>query len=151
MSETTRQEKDLLGERPIAVEHYYGIQTQRAVENFPITGIRISQYPHLINALLNRCEAGQGRCELRAYPVVVGLNIMPICDVDCQFCSFSPQAMDSRARVTLDQFKQLDWLKYVSELALWGGIGESLINPEFPKIFACAVERFPQQDCIFQR
>lgn len=102
-----------------------------------------SRFPHLINALLNRCEAGQGRCELRAYPVVVGLNIMPICDVDCQFCSFSPQEMDSRARVTLDQFKQLDWLKYVSELALWGGIGESLINPEFPKIFAYAVERFP--------
>lgn len=102
-----------------------------------------SRFPHLINALLNRCEAEQGRCELRAYPVVVGLNIMPICDVDCQFCSFSPQEMDSRARVTLDQFKQLDWLKYVSELALWGGIGESLINPEFPKIFEYAVERFP--------
>ena len=51
MSESTRLEKDLLGERAIASRHYYGIQTLRAVENFPITGIRISQYPHLINAL----------------------------------------------------------------------------------------------------
>jgi aspartate ammonia-lyase len=46
-----RREKDLLGTRDIPADHYFGIQTLRAVENFPITGIRISQYPHLINAL----------------------------------------------------------------------------------------------------
>ena len=46
-----RKEKDLLGERGIVSSLYYGIQTLRAVENFPITGIPIAQYPHLINAL----------------------------------------------------------------------------------------------------
>jgi aspartate ammonia-lyase len=51
MNAATRLEKDLLGEREIPRQHYYGIQTLRAVENFPITGIPISQYPHLINAL----------------------------------------------------------------------------------------------------
>jgi MoaA/NifB/PqqE/SkfB family radical SAM enzyme/spore coat polysaccharide biosynthesis protein SpsF (cytidylyltransferase family) len=102
-----------------------------------------SQAPHRINAVLNRYEAERGRPHLRAFPISLGLNIMPICDVDCQFCSFSPQQMDNRDRVTLEEFKQLDWLKYVSELALWGGIGESLINPEFPKIFEYALERFP--------
>lgn len=51
MPKSTRTEKDLLGEREIPEYHYYGIQTLRAVENFPITGIRIAQYPHLINAL----------------------------------------------------------------------------------------------------
>ncbi len=47
----TRREKDLLGERDIPADRYFGVQTLRAVENFPITGIPIAQYPHLINAL----------------------------------------------------------------------------------------------------
>ncbi|SES65576.1 aspartate ammonia-lyase [Anaerobranca gottschalkii] len=35
-----RIEKDLLGEREIREDVYYGIQTQRALENFPITGYK---------------------------------------------------------------------------------------------------------------
>ncbi|HEX7091224.1 MAG TPA: aspartate ammonia-lyase [Longimicrobiales bacterium] len=52
-----RREKDLLGEREVPDREYYGIQTLRAVENFPITGITIAQYPHLINALAAVKEA----------------------------------------------------------------------------------------------
>lgn len=47
----TRLEHDLLGEREVPAERYYGIQTLRAVENFAITGIPISHYPRLILAL----------------------------------------------------------------------------------------------------
>ena len=36
----TRTEKDALGERQIPANAYYGIQTLRAVENFPISGLR---------------------------------------------------------------------------------------------------------------
>ena len=36
----TRTEKDALGERQIPANVYYGIQTLRAVENFPISGLR---------------------------------------------------------------------------------------------------------------
>jgi len=36
----TRTEKDSLGERQISATAYYGIQTDRAVENFPISGLR---------------------------------------------------------------------------------------------------------------
>ena len=50
-SGVTRREKDLLGERHVPGTRYFGIQTLRAVENFPITGITIAQYPHLINAI----------------------------------------------------------------------------------------------------
>ena len=35
-----RTEKDSLGERQIPADAYYGIQTFRALENFPISGIR---------------------------------------------------------------------------------------------------------------
>ena len=44
-----RIEKDLLGEKNVPIEAYYGIQTMRAVENFPITGYKIDE--SLINAM----------------------------------------------------------------------------------------------------
>jgi aspartate ammonia-lyase len=46
-----RREHDLLGERDIPNELYYGIQTLRAVENFHITGVPLSHYPEIIKAL----------------------------------------------------------------------------------------------------
>ena len=48
---TTRREYDLLGEREVPQEAYYGVHTLRAIENFPITGTQISIYPDLIQAL----------------------------------------------------------------------------------------------------
>jgi aspartate ammonia-lyase len=47
----TRIEHDLLGERAVPADAYYGIHTLRAVENFPITGSPISIYPDLLRAL----------------------------------------------------------------------------------------------------
>jgi aspartate ammonia-lyase len=44
-----RIEKDFLGQKEIPFDAYYGIQTIRAVENFPITGYRIHE--SLIKAL----------------------------------------------------------------------------------------------------
>jgi len=46
-----RTEHDLLGERSVPAEAYYGIHTLRALENFPITGTAISAYPSLVEAL----------------------------------------------------------------------------------------------------
>ncbi len=45
-----RIEHDFLGEREISNEHYYGVQTVRALENFSITGLPISREPLLIKA-----------------------------------------------------------------------------------------------------
>lgn len=44
-----RMEKDFLGTREVPLDAYYGVQTMRAVENFPITGYRI--HKELIIAL----------------------------------------------------------------------------------------------------
>ena len=46
-----RTEHDLLGDREVPADVYYGVHTLRAVENFPITGTPISIYPDLIRAL----------------------------------------------------------------------------------------------------
>ncbi|CAO3426367.1 aspartate ammonia-lyase [Azospirillum endophyticum] len=51
MSATTRTEHDLLGDREVPADAYYGVHTLRAVENFPITGTPISHYPDLVRAL----------------------------------------------------------------------------------------------------
>jgi aspartate ammonia-lyase len=42
-SENFRIEKDFLGEKQVPIDALYGVQTMRAVENFPITGYRIDQ------------------------------------------------------------------------------------------------------------
>ncbi|HWO98158.1 MAG TPA: aspartate ammonia-lyase [Bacillus sp. (in: firmicutes)] len=44
-----RLEKDFLGEKEIPADVYYGVQTLRAVENFPITGYRV--HGEMIRAL----------------------------------------------------------------------------------------------------
>jgi len=43
-----RTEKDSLGEREVPANAYWGIQTLRGSENYPVSGLRAS--PHLIRA-----------------------------------------------------------------------------------------------------
>ena len=47
----TRDEHDLLGNRDVPFEAYYGIQTMRALENFNISGVTLNFYPNIIEAL----------------------------------------------------------------------------------------------------
>ena len=47
----TRSEHDLLGDRDVPYEYYYGIQTLRALENFNISGITLNFFPDFIDAL----------------------------------------------------------------------------------------------------
>ncbi len=46
-----RREHDLLGERDVPADAYYGIQTLRAVENFHLAELPISHFPILVRAL----------------------------------------------------------------------------------------------------
>ena len=47
----TRSEYDLLGEKDIPADVYWGVHTARAVENFQVTGTPIGRYTHLIRGL----------------------------------------------------------------------------------------------------
>jgi aspartate ammonia-lyase len=49
-SQATRMEKDLLGEKLVDANAYYGIQTARALENFKISGITTAFYPDYVKA-----------------------------------------------------------------------------------------------------
>jgi aspartate ammonia-lyase len=45
-----RTEKDLLGEKQIPADKYYGVQTARGIENFQISGVLINHYPGFVEA-----------------------------------------------------------------------------------------------------
>ena len=47
----SRTEQDFLGQREIADDIYYGVQTIRGKENFHITGIPMNQEPYFVKAL----------------------------------------------------------------------------------------------------
>jgi aspartate ammonia-lyase len=49
-AQATRTEKDLLGEKQIPADAYYGVQTARALENFPISGVKTNFYPDYVRA-----------------------------------------------------------------------------------------------------
>lgn len=51
----TRQEKDSIGYKEVPAEAYYGIQTARAIENYPISGMRA--HPTLIRAIAMEKQA----------------------------------------------------------------------------------------------
>ena len=50
MSATTRTEHDLLGDKEVPADAYYGVQTARALENFHISGVQLRLYPNVIKA-----------------------------------------------------------------------------------------------------
>jgi aspartate ammonia-lyase len=52
-----RTEHDLLGDREVPSDVYYGIHTSRALENFPISGVPISRHSDLVVALASVKQA----------------------------------------------------------------------------------------------
>jgi aspartate ammonia-lyase len=49
--QAVRKEHDLLGDKDVPADAYYGVQTARALENFHISGVPLRLYPNLIKAL----------------------------------------------------------------------------------------------------
>lgn len=76
----TRKEKDLLGERDVPQAALYGVQTLRAVENFPITGVTLKDFPDLIIALAQVKEAAaRANMEIGTLPADIGEAIIKAC------------------------------------------------------------------------
>ncbi len=70
-----RIEKDSLGEKKIPENAYYGIQTLRAIENFPISGMRLPL--EMVKAIaLIKMAAAQTNMELGALPSKKGMAII---------------------------------------------------------------------------
>src|SRR6476619_2759668 len=50
-TDSVRVEHDLLGEKRVPGDAYYGVQTARGLDNFHISGVELRLYPDLIRAL----------------------------------------------------------------------------------------------------
>lgn len=62
-----RIENDLIGSLPVPADAYYGIHTQRAINNFKITGVKLSNYPEFVKALAYvKWAAAEANCQLGA-------------------------------------------------------------------------------------
>src|SRR5688500_7183177 len=74
-----RSERDTLGEVQVPDDALYGAQTQRAVENYPISGLR--EHPVFIRAFLFiKKAAALANVELGAIDEKTGLAIAAACD-----------------------------------------------------------------------
>jgi aspartate ammonia-lyase len=74
-----RTEKDSLGEKQVPADAYYGIQTQRAVENYPISGYRADT--HLIRAIgFVKKAAALANAELKLIPQETARAIVKAAD-----------------------------------------------------------------------
>nr|WP_317632139.1 aspartate ammonia-lyase [uncultured Flavobacterium sp.] len=75
-----RIENDLLGDLQIPENAYYGVQTQRAIENFNISNERLSNYPSFIKALAYvKWAAAKTNMELNVLDTTIGNAIIEAC------------------------------------------------------------------------
>ena len=74
-----RIERDPLGEKPVPDEAYYGIQTVRALENFPISGLRAPADLVTATIQVKKCAA-EANLALARLPADVGAAIIAAAD-----------------------------------------------------------------------
>lgn len=78
---STRKEVDLLGERDVPADAYWGIHTLRAVENFNISNVTISDVPEFVRGMVMVKKAtALANGELGAIPDNIAKAIVKACD-----------------------------------------------------------------------
>ena len=76
-----RKEVDLLGERDVPADAYWGIHTLRAVENFNISNVTISDVPEFVRGMVMVKKAtALANGELGAIPSDIAKAIVAACD-----------------------------------------------------------------------
>jgi aspartate ammonia-lyase len=81
MSETKfRVESDLIGELQVPIDAYYGVQTQRAINNYKISNTRMCDYPEYIIAMAYvKMAAAAANSELGVLDKKIGDAIIAAC------------------------------------------------------------------------
>jgi len=76
---TFRTERDPLGELSVPADAYYGVQTARAVQNFPISGLR-APTALVVSTILIKKAAAEANRDLRRLDVSIANAIVTACD-----------------------------------------------------------------------
>jgi aspartate ammonia-lyase len=78
----TRVEEDLLGQRHVPADAYYGIHTLRAIENFNISSTTISDVPEFVRGMImTKKAAAIANAELSVIPADIAKHIIDACDL----------------------------------------------------------------------
>jgi len=97
-----RLERDSMGEMQVPSEAYYGVQTQRAVENFPISGQAIP-IPFVVAHAMLKKAAAQTNMELGLLEKKLGEAICQACD---EIAKGDPRfAADFKAHFPVDVYQ----------------------------------------------
>jgi aspartate ammonia-lyase len=76
----TRVEHDLLGDKALPADAYYGVQTARALENFHISGVELRLYPNLIKGLaMVKLAAARANVDCGQFGAVILAGIEGAC------------------------------------------------------------------------
>ena len=76
-----RTEHDSLGEMQLPADALYGVHTQRALDNFPITGVGLSHFPELVRALaMVKKAAAMANRDLGELDPAIAATIIEVCD-----------------------------------------------------------------------
>ena len=80
MEQKFRVESDLLGELQVPADAYYGVQTQRALNNYQISNTRMCDYPEYIIAMAYvKMAAAAANTQLGVMPKEIGGAIVKAC------------------------------------------------------------------------
>ena len=80
MENKFRVESDLLGELQVPADAYYGVQTQRALNNYQISNTRMCDYPEYIIAMAYvKMAAAAANTQLGVMPKEIGEAIVKAC------------------------------------------------------------------------
>ena len=109
---------------------------EAVVDNLPSS-------PELIaaNARLAYWEASRNQSIVSSFPHFLKLPLTDVCNARCTFCAYVADKVIGRSS-TEEEFKRLDWLKFVMHLNPNNGLGEPFVHPgvagmlEFIKINA---------------
>lgn len=81
-SKTVRIEEDLLGQKEVSNEFYYGIHTLRAIENFKISNQKISDVPEFVRGMvITKKAAAMANKDLEVIDADVANKIIEACDL----------------------------------------------------------------------
>ena len=97
---------------------------------------------------MNDIEFSLQSAKLSSYPTYLSMNLIARCNARCRFCFYSEDYIP-KGRITLADIKKMEWLKYVSTIDLYGGLGEPLLHPEFSDIVEYLYEQNPDRTLIF--
>ena len=80
MNRAMRTERDSIGDFELPADTLYGVHTARAIENFGVTGVPISHFPELIEALATvKLAAAQANAELGVLTKALADVIVAVC------------------------------------------------------------------------